>query len=169
MFGFDVTSGSERAAMAELSKADGSAALREMIAFVCGQEYCVDVMSVREIRGLTPVIPIPHAPSYVRGMINLRGTVLPIIDLAERLGFQTVEPTACHAFLVVEIDDQLVGLLVEGVSDILTIDQNRIQPSPDAATAAVQCFVSGIVATEGHMISLIALNALLPTGTRQAA
>jgi purine-binding chemotaxis protein CheW len=155
--------------MAELIKADGSAAMREMIAFVCGgQEYWVDVMSVREIRGLTPVIPIAHAPSYVRGMINLRGTILPIIDLAARLGFQTVGPTARHAFLVVEIDDQLVGLLVEAVSDILTVDQGLIQPTPDAATAA-QCFVSGIVATEGHMIRLIALNALLPPGTRQAA
>ena len=86
--------------------------MREMIAFVCGgQEYRADVMSVREIRGLTRSSRSPMR----------RAMFLPIIDLAARLGFQTVEPAARHAFLVVEIDDQLVGLLFEGVSDILTV------------------------------------------------
>ena len=71
-----------------------SAGSRELIAFRIGdQEFCVDIMSVREIRGWTPAMAMPHSPSYMRGVINLRGAVLPIIDLSARLGMRTTEPT----------------------------------------------------------------------------
>src|ERR1700682_3157607 len=119
--------------MAQLVK-DGAAS-REMITFLIGrQEFCVDVMSVREIRVWTPATPVAHAPSFVCGVINLRGTVLPIIDFAARLGFPPTEPTTRHAILVVQIGDQTLGLLVEGVSEIMTISQERIQPTPDVAS-----------------------------------
>ncbi len=98
----------------------------EMIAFRIGdQEFCVDVMSIREIRGWTPATPIPAAPVFMRGVINLRGTVLPIIDLALRLGFNAAEPTARHAIIVAQIGQQVVGLLVEGVSDIFTVAEDK--------------------------------------------
>ncbi|MGL1418908.1 chemotaxis protein CheW, partial [Vibrio parahaemolyticus] len=84
------------------------------------QEFCIDIMSIREIRGWTPATPLPKSPSFVRGVINLRGTVLPIVDLAVRLGFAPSEPTARHAIMVSQIGQQVVGLLVEGVSDIFT-------------------------------------------------
>ena len=95
-------------------------------------------------------------------MINLRGTVLPIIDFSARLGLPPTEPTTRHAILVVQIRDQIIGLLVEGVSEILTISQDIIQPTPDVASQTAKDFVSGIIATEGRMISLIALDAILP-------
>jgi purine-binding chemotaxis protein CheW len=155
--------------MAELERSD-SAKAREMITFVIGtQEFCVDVMSVREIRVWTPATPVAHAPDYVCGVINLRGTVLPIIDFAARLGFPATQPTTRHAILVAQIGDQTIGLLVEGVSEILTISQNLIQPTPDVALQAAKDFISGIVAIEGRMISLIALDAILPTSLEQAA
>lgn len=155
--------------MAELDKTDGAAA-REMITFVIGtQEFCVDVMSVREIRVWTPATPVAHAPDFVCGVINLRGTVLPIIDSAARLGFAPTQPTSRHAILVVQIGDQTIGLLVEGVSEILTISQDLIQPTPDVALQAAKDFISGIVAIEGRMISLIALDAILPQSLEQAA
>ena len=155
--------------MAELDKTDGAVA-REMITFVIGtQEFCVDVMSVREIRVWTPATPVAHAPDFVCGVINLRGTVLPIIDFASRLGFAPTQPTSRHAILVVQIGDQTIGLLVEGVSEILTISQDLIQPTPDVALQAAKDFVSGIVATDGRMISLIALDAILPPNVEQAA
>ncbi len=155
--------------MAELERSD-SAKAREMITFVIGtQEFCVDVMSVREIRVWTPATPVAHAPDYVCGVINLRGTVLPIIDFAARLGFPATQPTTRHAILVAQIGDQTIGLLVEGVSEILTISQDLIQPTPDVALQAAKDFISGIVAIEGRMISLIALDAILPQSLEQAA
>ena len=120
-------------------------------------------MTVREIRGWTPATPVARAPAFVSGVINLRGTVLAIIDFAARLGFPPTEPTTRHAILVVQIGDQMVGLLVEGVSEILTIGRDHIQPTPDVASQAAKDFVSGIVATEGRMISLIALDAIVPS------
>jgi purine-binding chemotaxis protein CheW len=142
------------------SKKDGAKS-REMITFLVGaQEFCIDVMSVREIRVWTPATPIAHAPSYVAGVINLRGTVLPIIDFAARLGFPPAEPTTRHAILVAQIGDQTVGLLVEGVSEILTITEDLIQPTPDVASEIAREFVSGIVATQNRMISLVALGGL---------
>lgn len=95
---------------------------RELIAFRIGaQEFCVDIMSVREIRGFTPATVLPRAPSFVRGVINLRGAVLPIVDLAARLGFPATDPTVRHVIMVVQVERQVVGLLVDAVLDILTV------------------------------------------------
>ncbi|MGP8233102.1 MAG: chemotaxis protein CheW [Methylovirgula sp.] len=155
--------------MADNSSADGTSN-REMITFLIGtQEFCIDVMMVKEIRVWTPATPVAQAPSFVCGVINLRGLVLPIIDFAARLGFKPTEPTTRHAILVVQIHDQIVGLLVEGVSEILTISKDLIQPTPDVASQAAKDFVRGIVATDGRMISLIALDAILPPDAARAA
>lgn len=143
---------------------------REMLTFLIGaQEFCIDVMSVREIRVWTPATPIAHAPAFVCGVINLRGNVLPIIDFAARLGYPSTEPTTRHAILVVQIRNQTIGLLVEGVSEILTIRADLIQPTPDAASQAAKDFVNGVIATDGRMISLIALDAIAPPNDRQEA
>ncbi|KAF0178955.1 MAG: chemotaxis protein CheW [Hyphomonadaceae bacterium] len=143
---------------------------RELITFLVGsQEFCVDVMSVREIRVWTPATPLAHAPSYVCGVINLRGAVLPIIDFAARLGMTPTQATTRHAILVVQIREQAVGLLVEGVSEILTITSDLVQPIPDVASRATREFVNGIVATQGRMISMITLDAMLPEPLEAAA
>lgn len=77
---------------------------RELISFRIGaQEFCVDIMAVREIRGWTPATPLPHSPAYVRGVINLRGAVLPIVDLAERLGLPPSTPTQRHVIIVAQV------------------------------------------------------------------
>lgn len=155
--------------MTEVSKS-GNAETRELIAFRIGtQEFCIDIMSIREIRGWTPATPLPKSPSFVRGVINLRGTVLPIVDLAVRLGFAPAEPTARHAIMVSQIGQQVVGLLVEGVSDIFTVSDSDIQPTPDVASDMAKRFVRGVIATDGRMISLIALNAVLPSLEMEAA
>ncbi len=147
--------------MSGAMKTDG-AKVHELIAVRIGtQEFCVDVMSVREIRGWTCATPLPQAPPFVRGVINLRGTVLPIVDLAARLGFPPAEPSARHA-IVVQIGDQTVGLLVEGVSDIFTVADDQIQPTPDVASDMANRFVRGVIAMEGRLISLIAIDSVLP-------
>lgn len=155
--------------MDAISKTDGAAA-QEVITFLIGaQEFCVDVMVVREIRVWTPATPVAHAPSYMCGVINLRGTVLPIIDFAARLGFAPSEPTTRHAILVIQIRQQVVGLLVEGVSEILTVNPDAIQPTPDVASQTAKDFIRGIVAIDGRMISLIALDAIVPPSVQEAA
>jgi len=143
---------------------------RELISFRIGaQEFCVDVMSIREIRGWTTATPLPQAPDFVRGVINLRGTVLPIVDLAARLGFPPAEPTARHAIIVAQIGAQVVGLLVEGVSDIFTVTDDKIQPTPDVASELAKRFVRGVIPLDGRLISIIAMDAVLPSETKDAA
>jgi purine-binding chemotaxis protein CheW len=127
-----------------------------------GQEYCIDVLSVREIRGWTPTTPLPRSPEFVRGVVNLRGTVLPILDLAARLGFETSEAGARHAIMVTQVRDKIVGLLVEGVSDILSIDADTIQTTPEIADHASRACIRGIVPIEGRMIGVLALETVIP-------
>jgi purine-binding chemotaxis protein CheW len=142
----------------------------ELIAFRVGAlEFCVDIMAVREIRGYTPATAVPQAPSFVRGVINLRGAVLAIVDLAARLGFPPVEPTARHAIIVVNIDSQAVGLLVDAVLDILTIEDAAIQPTPEAASEMAKLFTRGVLAIDGRMISLIGLDHVLPPSPQSEA
>ena len=144
---------------------------RELIAFRIGsQEFCVDIMSVREIRGWTPATPLPRSPGYMKGVINLRGTVLPIIDLGARFGLETSEPTARHVIMVAHIGGRMVGLLVDAVSDIVQLTDSTIQPTPDVASDHVKTFVQGIFAVEGgRMISLIDLNHVLPAESEAEA
>jgi purine-binding chemotaxis protein CheW len=136
---------------------------RELIAFRVGrQEFCINVMMVREIRGWTAATRLPRSPRYVRGVINLRGAVLPIVDLAIRLGLPASEPTARNVIIVVQIGQQQVGLLVDAVSDILTASNASIQPSPDVTSELVKTFVKGLLPVDGRMISLISLDNALP-------
>ncbi len=155
--------------MIEKPKID-ALSMRELISFRIGaQEFCVDIMSVREIRGWTPATQLPHSPGFVRGVINLRGAVLSIIDLAARFGLPETEPSARHVIIVAQVGPQVVGLLVDAVSDILTVSNDSIQPTPDVASDMARSFVRGVLALEGRMISLIGLDNLLPAPERVAA
>ena len=143
---------------------------RELISFRVGaQEFCVDIMAVREIRGWSPATPLPHSPGYVRGVINLRGAVLPVLDLGARLGLGPAEPTERHVIIVCRIDGRTVGLLVEAVSDILTVTDDVVQNTPDVACDTVRTFVRGILSVDGRMISLIGLDNVLPDSEAEAA
>ena len=142
----------------------------ELIAFRVGdQEYCVDIMTVREIRGWTPATALPHAPGYVRGVINLRGSVLPIVDLAARLGLEAAEPTSRHVIIIAQIGEQIAGFLVDAVSDILTIQDGQMQPTPDVASETAKTFVQGVIALEGRMLRLIDLSLVIPAIQSEAA
>jgi len=136
---------------------------RELIAFAVGkQEFSIDVMSVREIRGWTPATVLPHSQDFVRGVINLRGAVLPIMDLAVRLGFPPAEIMGRHVIIVVQVGSQVVGLLVDAVSDILTVSDTQILPPPDVASDMAKRFVCGLLAMDGRMISILSLDNVLP-------
>ena len=143
---------------------------RELIAFRIGsQEFCVDIMSVREIRGWTPATPLPRSPGYMKGVINLRGTVLPIIDLGARFGLETSEPTARHVIMVAHIGGRMVGLLVDAVSDILTVTEGLIQPPPEVGSPESTAYVSGVMTTDTGIVSLLSLDHILPPDIAAAA
>jgi len=136
---------------------------RELTSFWAGdQEYCVDIMSVREIRGWSAATPLPQSPSYMRGVINLRGAVLPIMDLAERLDLPPTEPSERSVIIVVQVGERLVGLLVDAVSDILSINAEQIQPTPDVGCDQAKAFVRGLITIDDRMVSEIAVERLLP-------
>ena len=142
----------------------------ELIAFRIGdQEFCVNIMAVREIRGWTTATVLPHQPSYMIGVLNLRGVVLPIVDLSARLGMAASQPTARHVIIVAQIKRKVVGLLVEAVSDILTITDEHIQPTPELASEIERQFARGILAIEKRMICLIELEGLFPETESEAA
>lgn len=144
--------------------------VRELIAFRIGdQEFCVNIMIVREIRGWTKATPMPHSPHYMMGVINLRGAVLPIVDLSRRLGMKPAEPDARHVIIVVQVGDKMVGLLVDAVSDILGISDDTIQPIPEVSADFARAFARGIVAVEGRMICLLELDALIERNESEAA
>lgn len=143
---------------------------RELIAFRIGdQEFCVNIMSVREIRGWTPATALPHSPGYMMGVINLRGAVLPILDLSARLGMKPAEPTARHVIIVAQVRTKVVGLLVDAVSDILTVTDENIQPTPEVSSELERQFARGILAIDKRMICLIELEALFNETESEAA
>mgnify|MGYP000880765253 FL=1 len=119
-------------------------------------------MAVREIRGGAATTPLPHSPDFVLGVINLRGAVLPIIDLKARLGLGKGETTERSVVIVVRIGSRLVGLLVDAVSEILAADPSMIQPTPSIGCDTVTRFVRGILTMDGRMVSWIALDEILP-------
>jgi purine-binding chemotaxis protein CheW len=143
---------------------------RELIAFRIGdQEFCVNIMSVREIRGWTPATSLPHSPGYMMGVINLRGAVLPILDLSARLGMKPAEPTARHVIIVAQVHSKIVGLLVDAVSDILTVTDENIQPTPEVSSDLERQFARGILAIDKRMICMIELEGLFNETESEAA
>lgn len=135
---------------------------RQFIAFLSGeQHFAADIMAIREIRGWTETTPLPHAPDYVRGTINLRGLVLPVVDLGARLGRGLTAVTAKHAIIVVMVAGQSAGLLVDGVSDILTVRQSDIQPPPNFGRANSSGYVEGIAVLDNGMVTILSLTRLL--------
>jgi methyl-accepting chemotaxis protein len=141
----------------------------ELISFgVAGQEFCIDIRAVREIRGWTPATTVPNTPHYIRGVINLRGQVMPVMDLRARLGLGETEPTARHVVVVVQQGVQAAGLLVDGVQDTLRIAPDLLQ-SPPALQGGVEALVDAIIPLEGRMLSRLVLAALWADESRRAA
>src|SRR6201999_417455 len=100
------------------------------------QEFALNIRAVREIRGWISSTPLPHAPPYIKGMINLRGSVLAILDLAERLGLPSVPANATSVVVVIEEGERVIGLLVDAVSDIITETAEMRQVPPETGSAA---------------------------------
>jgi len=135
----------------------------ELLSFrVADQEYSVDIMSVREIRSWTRATSLPHAPDYVRGVINLRGNVLPVVDLAVRLGIQSGDPNERSVIIVIDLGGRTVGLRVDAVSDILSIPTGDLQTPPELLAEQSEAFIRALTIVEGRMIRVLDVRRVLP-------
>lgn len=144
----------------------------QLISFAIGDEqYGVDIMSVREIKGWSDITHLPKQPDYVRGVLNLRGVIVPIIDLRCRFGQGFTEATPLHIMIIVQVGVRQVGLLADRVLDIVSLETLQVQPVPRMAAAQKVEFLSGLVTVDGAMIALIDLPNLLSskTGEDEAA
>ncbi|MDP3767438.1 MAG: chemotaxis protein CheW [Dehalococcoidia bacterium] len=155
--------------MLDVAQAEtGARPALELITFrVADQDFCVEAVDVKEIRGWTSATPTPDSPDYVRGVINLRGAVLPIVDLAARLNLPSPEPSSRHVFIVVWIKRRLVGLLVDAVCDIVSAPAEAVQPTPSLQSGALETLVAALVTVGDRMVALLALDDILPV--REAA
>jgi purine-binding chemotaxis protein CheW len=135
--------------------------VQQFITFTLGaEEYGIDIMVVREIKGWTETTMIPNAPAHVRGVINLRGIIVPIFDLRARFGTGVTVPTNMHVVIIVAAGTRTVGLLVDTVSDIISVDPKEIRDVPDMGMPTEDQFLEGLVAIEDRMVTLVSLSGL---------
>ena len=136
----------------------------QYITFIAnGQEFAANIMAIREIRGWTDTTALPHVPHYVRGVINLRGNVLPVVDLKARLGLGMTDATSKHVIIVIADGSRTTGILVEAVSDIITLSASDVQPPPDVMQSDDQ-YIEGIAVLDGRMVTLLAISHLSAAG-----
>jgi len=136
--------------------------LRELISFRIGaQEFCVDIMAVREIRGWTAATALPQSPSFVRGVINLRGAIVPVVDLGLMFGFAEPLPTEKASAIVLNVDRRLVGLVVSSVSDVLALADEEILPAPELGDRAIGAAIAGIGTRGDESVMLLDVDHLM--------
>jgi purine-binding chemotaxis protein CheW len=143
----------------------------DVVSFRIGeQDYCIDIDVVREIRGWSPTTVLPHAPPHVTGVINLRGAVVAVVDLAARLGLGKTTPTPRHVVIIVAYGNQTVGLLADVVSDILGIDEDAMKPVPEITSDTTRAFITNVITfDDGRMLRKLNLAEVLPRFARDSA
>ncbi len=135
---------------------------RQFVIFTLGsQQYCLDIMAVREIRASNVITPLPSSPDFVRGVINLRGTIVPIIDLRMRFDLGRAEAIQSHVVVIIMIESRLYGLLVDGVSDILTVRQSDLAAIPETAGESRHPYFDGLITQGDTMLIVVALERLV--------
>lgn len=136
----------------------------EFIAFRSqGQDFCIDILAVREIRGWARAALLPHAPHYVEGVINLRGAIVPIYDLAAKLGLPRIDANERNVTIVTVIGKRVVGLLVETVTDIFWAPPETMRPLPEMARDETHAALSGMIVQPDRLLRIIDLGALFPS------
>ena len=139
--------------------------VRELVAFkTASQDFCIDILAVREIRGWSKPALLPHAPEYVEGVINLRGSVVPIVDLACRLGLEKTEEKSRNVVIVTALQGKIVGLLVEAVTDILSVLKSEIKQPPDISKDDIRTVVRGLVLRDDRLLRLLETSSILNVG-----
>ena len=149
----------------------------EYLSFTLGAEhYGVDILKVQEIRGYDAVTRVPDAPDYIKGVINLRGTIVPVIDLRLKLRLDEARYDAFTVMIVLNVEDRVVGIVVDSVSDVIPLAAEQIRPTPEFGAAVDTRFISGIGTQDDRMLILLDIETLLdtadlgqPTATEEVA
>ncbi len=136
----------------------------EYLSFTLGNEhYGVDILKVQEIRGYDAVTRVPDAPDYIKGVINLRGTIVPVIDLRLKLRLDEARYDAFTVMIVLNVEDRVVGIVVDSVSDVIPLNADQIRPTPEFGAAVDTRFISGIGTQDDRMLILLDIETLLDT------
>ncbi len=125
------------------------------------QEYGLELFKIQEIRGYAPVTPIPNVPPHVRGVMNLRGTVLPVVDLRMKFRLPPIEYNKFTVIVIAMVGEKMVGLLVDAVSDVLQVTQEAMRAAPDFGSAVDTRFIDGVFQTREHLAVALNLEKLL--------
>lgn len=148
--------------LAATAPAPEDADLQQFVSFIVGeQHYCVDIMAVREIKAWTGTTSLPNTHAHIRGVINLRGTIIPVIDLRMRFGQGLTEPTPAHVVVIVAVGEAQCGLLVDGVSDIVSVPRKDIAAIPDMEGEDRNPFFSGLITVQDNLMAALALDQLV--------
>ena len=144
----------------EASQANGPA--QEYLTFTLGrEEYAIDILRVQEIRGYDQVTAIANAPPFIKGVINLRGTIVPVIDLRLKLRLDNARYDAFTVMIVLNVEDRVVGIVVDSVSDVIPLSAEQIRPTPEFGAAVDTRFISGIGTHDDRMLILLDIETLL--------
>lgn len=138
-----------------------------VICRIGNEEFAVDVLSVQEINRIVEVTRVPKTPHYVEGVINLRGRIIPVLDLRKLFGLTGAKQTTQTRIVVVSVQARLVGLVVDSVEEVLRVPKSAIEPPPSVGTMAGAEFTQGVGRIEDRLLILVDLNRLLLT--REAA
>lgn len=137
---------------------------RQFTVFVLGDlEYAIDIMRISQIIQPLPIRPVPRAPSYIDGVIELRGVVIPIMDLRRRFGLDVGVASRATKFIIVRLDGRLVGLIVDRVVGVHRVGRSAIRRTPDWITGPEAAVFSGVCRREDHLVLLVELATLVST------
>jgi purine-binding chemotaxis protein CheW len=138
----------------------------QFLGFCVGdEEYGIDIHRVQEIRGWEPVTRIPNAPAYEKGVINLRGSIIPIIDLREKFGSSRVEYTPTTVVIVLQVGPRIIGVVVDSVSNVINVDKRSIQKKPEVGVQMNLEYISGLILANNRMVVLLNIDTLLKLDT----
>jgi purine-binding chemotaxis protein CheW len=143
------------------SFSDGTAATQYLTVNLADEEYGIDILAVREIRGWTSVTRIPQAPGYVLGVLNLRGAIVPVLDLRLRFGLSREGYSSTTVTVIITVAGRLFGIVVDAVSDVLDVEQNNVRPVPDMGTAVDTEYLKGLTSIGERMVLLLDADKLL--------
>ncbi len=134
----------------------------EFISLIVGkQSFCIEIDRIREIRRWEPITMLPHSPNYVLGVVNLRGAVIPIVDLAVKLGFDPISPTKRNVIIITSFETKMVGFLVDAVSEILTVTNEDIKEAPKMNSGTINHLVRGVITNGDDMTRIVDIDVLL--------
>jgi len=135
---------------------------RQYLTFQLGEEfYGVNILKVKEIKGYTDVTRIPNTPEYIKGVLNLRGTIVPIINLRMKFGMEQIDITGFTVIVVVMVKNRIMGMIVDAVSDVLTIGAGEMKPAPALGTRVDTSFIDGIGTTNDRLVTLLDIDRVL--------